>query len=165
MDNGITLKSHAVILAAGGRPNKLNIPGETEYYGKGVSYCAVCDGFFFRNKTALQLSVEATVPVRNPCIWPNWPKKSISFIAGMYCGPSGFFISGFKVNAISSWFGIQYPLRFLPIIRVCPPFGFRMSRHTKNRNLRWMACLFSLDSIPTEPWCRQAFKWITMDML
>lgn len=51
MDNGMTLKSHAVILAAGGRPNKLNIPGETEYYGQGVSYCAVCDGFFFRNKT------------------------------------------------------------------------------------------------------------------
>ncbi len=51
LDNGITLKAHAIILAAGGSPRKLNIPGETEYYGKGVSYCAVCDGFFFRNKT------------------------------------------------------------------------------------------------------------------
>jgi thioredoxin reductase (NADPH) len=44
------LKSHAVILASGGLPRKLNIPGEDEFYGKGVSYCAVCDGFFFRNK-------------------------------------------------------------------------------------------------------------------
>jgi thioredoxin reductase (NADPH) len=31
----------------------LNIPGEDEYYGKGISYCAVCDGFFFRNKTVV----------------------------------------------------------------------------------------------------------------
>ena len=45
------LKSHAIIMAAGGLPRKLNIPGEDELYGKGVSYCAVCDGFFFRNKT------------------------------------------------------------------------------------------------------------------
>jgi thioredoxin reductase (NADPH) len=45
------LKAHAVILATGGSPCKLNIPGEDDNYGKGVSYCAVCDGFFFRNKT------------------------------------------------------------------------------------------------------------------
>jgi thioredoxin reductase (NADPH) len=47
------LKSHALILASGGLPRKLNIPGEDEFYGKGVSYCAVCDGFFFRNKTVV----------------------------------------------------------------------------------------------------------------
>ena len=45
------LKAHAIILATGGSPRKLDIPGEDENYGKGVSYCAVCDGFFFRNKT------------------------------------------------------------------------------------------------------------------
>jgi thioredoxin reductase (NADPH) len=49
--NGKVLQSHAVILATGGTPRKLQIPGEDEYYGKGVSYCAVCDGFFFRDKT------------------------------------------------------------------------------------------------------------------
>ncbi len=48
---GDCLKAHAVILATGGSPRKLEVPGETEYYGRGVSYCAVCDGFFFRNKT------------------------------------------------------------------------------------------------------------------
>jgi thioredoxin reductase (NADPH) len=53
LDNSDSLKTHAVILASGGNPRKLNIPGENEYYGKGVSYCAVCDGFFFRNKTVL----------------------------------------------------------------------------------------------------------------
>ena len=50
LDGDERLKSHAVILASGGLPRKLNIPGEDEFYGKGVSYCAVCDGFFFRNK-------------------------------------------------------------------------------------------------------------------
>jgi thioredoxin reductase (NADPH) len=49
--DGSALQSHAVILATGGNPRKLNIPGEDELYGKGVSYCAVCDGFFFRDKT------------------------------------------------------------------------------------------------------------------
>src|SRR4051812_24197435 len=38
----------AVILTAGGTPSKLGVPGEAEYAGKGVSYCAVCDGHFFR---------------------------------------------------------------------------------------------------------------------
>lgn len=51
--NGDTLQTHAVILATGGNPRKLNIPGEEEQYGKGVSYCAVCDGFFFRDKTVV----------------------------------------------------------------------------------------------------------------
>lgn len=51
--NGDALKTHAVILATGGSPRKLDIPGERELYGKGVSYCATCDGFFFRGKTVI----------------------------------------------------------------------------------------------------------------
>jgi len=51
--NGEMLKAHAVILATGGNPKKLNVPGEQDLYGKGVSYCATCDGFFFRGKTVL----------------------------------------------------------------------------------------------------------------
>ena len=53
LDNGDRLSTHAVILATGGSPRELNIPGEKEFYGKGVSYCAVCDGFFFRDKTVV----------------------------------------------------------------------------------------------------------------
>ena len=53
LDNGDTLKTHALILGTGGYPRKLSIPGEDDNYGKGVSYCAVCDGFFFRNKTVV----------------------------------------------------------------------------------------------------------------
>ena len=51
--NGDLFKTHTVILATGGSPRKLDIPGEDEYYGKGVSYCGVCDGFFFREKTVV----------------------------------------------------------------------------------------------------------------
>jgi len=51
--SGDMLSSHALILAAGGSVRKLGIPGEAEYAGSGVSYCATCDGFFFRNKTTV----------------------------------------------------------------------------------------------------------------
>ena len=51
--NGEILNAHAVILATGGSPRKLGVPGELEYYGKGVSYCATCDGFFFRGKDVI----------------------------------------------------------------------------------------------------------------
>ena len=40
----------AVIVTAGGQPRKLEVPGEQEYAGRGVSYCAVCDGAFFRGE-------------------------------------------------------------------------------------------------------------------
>lgn len=50
-DEGVTYRSPAVILTAGGTPIKLNVPGEAEYAGRGVSYCAICDGAFFREQT------------------------------------------------------------------------------------------------------------------
>ena len=51
--DGTVLHSHAVILAAGGSARKLEVPGESESYGKGVSYCATCDGFFFRDRVVV----------------------------------------------------------------------------------------------------------------
>lgn len=41
----------AVIIASGAKNRKLNLPKEDEFIGKGVSYCATCDGMFFKNKT------------------------------------------------------------------------------------------------------------------
>lgn len=43
-------EAKAVIVATGAAPKKLGVPGEKEYVGHGVSYCATCDGFFFRDK-------------------------------------------------------------------------------------------------------------------
>jgi thioredoxin reductase (NADPH) len=47
---GQLYQAPAVILTAGGTPNKLEVPGEVEYAGRGVSYCAVCDGAFFKGE-------------------------------------------------------------------------------------------------------------------
>ncbi len=50
LGNGKILKGHAVIIATGGTPRKLGVPGEIEFLGRGVSYCAKCDGFFFHDR-------------------------------------------------------------------------------------------------------------------
>jgi thioredoxin reductase (NADPH) len=49
--SGSLYRAPAVILTAGGTPTKLGVPGEAEYAGRGVSYCAVCDGAFFKGET------------------------------------------------------------------------------------------------------------------
>lgn len=45
------IKSLAILLATGTKHRRLGVPGEEEFLGKGVSYCATCDGFFYKNKT------------------------------------------------------------------------------------------------------------------
>lgn len=49
--NGYYLKSRSLIYAAGANHLKLGVKGEDEFYGKGVSYCATCDGAFYKGKT------------------------------------------------------------------------------------------------------------------
>lgn len=44
------IKTKAIILATGAQPQKLKVKGEEKFYGRGVSYCATCDGAFFRGK-------------------------------------------------------------------------------------------------------------------
>lgn len=48
LEDGSTHSAHAVLVTVGGEPTKLGVPGESEYHGRGVSYCAVCDGAFFK---------------------------------------------------------------------------------------------------------------------
>ena len=50
--NGETVEAKTVILATGASPKTLGIPGERELTGHGVSYCATCDGAFYKNRTA-----------------------------------------------------------------------------------------------------------------
>lgn len=52
-DKNITLTADSIIIATGASPKKLNCPGENEYWGKGVSTCAVCDGAFYKDQSVL----------------------------------------------------------------------------------------------------------------
>jgi thioredoxin reductase (NADPH) len=48
--DGVEKRAKAVLIATGSDYNKLGIPGEAEFYGRGVHYCATCDGAFYREK-------------------------------------------------------------------------------------------------------------------
>lgn len=50
LEDGLEYTSKTVVLATGGVPRHLGVEGEKEFSGKGVSYCATCDGAFFKNK-------------------------------------------------------------------------------------------------------------------
>ena len=53
LDNGSTFTSNTIILTPGGRSRTLGVTGENDYKGKGISYCATCDGDFFTDKEIL----------------------------------------------------------------------------------------------------------------
>jgi len=50
VEGGSRYRAPAVVYTAGGTPTRLDVPGETEYMGRGVSYCAICDGAFFKGE-------------------------------------------------------------------------------------------------------------------
>jgi thioredoxin reductase (NADPH) len=53
LEDGREFHSRSVILTPGGRPRPLNIPGEEQFKGSGISYCATCDGEFFTGKKVI----------------------------------------------------------------------------------------------------------------
>ena len=48
--DGVDVKTRTVLIATGSDYNKIGVPGEAQYYGRGVHYCATCDGAFYRDK-------------------------------------------------------------------------------------------------------------------
>ncbi len=50
VDQAQLIKAKAIILATGSKPRSLGVPGEKEFAGKGISYCATCDGSFYEGK-------------------------------------------------------------------------------------------------------------------
>lgn len=50
LDNGNTYESRTVIVATGTKERQLDLPHADEFVGRGISYCAVCDGFFYKKK-------------------------------------------------------------------------------------------------------------------
>ncbi|MBO5998677.1 MAG: FAD-dependent oxidoreductase [Lachnospiraceae bacterium] len=75
IDNGISITEEAtkcIIIATGAKHALLGVDGETRFTGRGVSYCATCDGAFFRNKTAIvvgggDVAVEDAIYLSNLC--------------------------------------------------------------------------------------------------
>lgn len=53
IDDKKTLQAQAVIIATGATPKRLGVPGEDQYWGKGVTTCAVCDGAFYKDKKVI----------------------------------------------------------------------------------------------------------------
>jgi len=53
LSDGEIIKSKTVIIATGSKPRELGVPGEQEYRGKGVAYCAICDGPFFTDRKVI----------------------------------------------------------------------------------------------------------------
>ena len=53
IDDFETIKAKKIVIATGTTPGKLNIPGEQEYIGKGISYCATCDAKYYDNKEVI----------------------------------------------------------------------------------------------------------------
>lgn len=53
MDSGDTVTADTLIISTGASPRKLGVPGEEQLANRGVSYCATCDGFFFRGKKVI----------------------------------------------------------------------------------------------------------------
>lgn len=52
-ENNAVYRGKTVVIATGSRPKKLNVPGEETFYGRGVSYCATCDGPLFKDKDVI----------------------------------------------------------------------------------------------------------------
>ena len=50
---GTTYEARSLIICTGTSPRKLGVPGEDRFFGRGVSVCATCDGYFFRNRTVV----------------------------------------------------------------------------------------------------------------
>ncbi len=81
LEDGRIVKAKTVLIAFGGSPRKLNVPGEVEFSGKGVSYCATCDGPFYKGKHVVvagggNSAVEAAIDLARVATWVTLVHRS-----------------------------------------------------------------------------------------
>ena len=81
-----TFLGKTVVLATGADPRKLGVDHEEALVGRGVAYCAACDGMFYRGKTVVVVG-GATPPPQTPCCSAALQKRSFWFTAGTLSGP------------------------------------------------------------------------------
>jgi len=107
---GSTLATRAIIIATGKAPNRLAVPGEQEFTGRGVSYCATCDAAFFKNadvavvgpgESAADAALElATIGARVSLITLLPPKVPASMLDSLEAHENITVRTGFKVTEI-----------------------------------------------------------------
>ena len=84
LEGGEEVRARSVIIATGSSAKWLEIPSEKRLYGKGVSACAVCDGFFFRGQEVAVVG-GGIVRRRKRVIWPIFVIGSIYWCAVIKC--------------------------------------------------------------------------------
>ena len=153
--DGSVLRSHAIILATGGNPRKLNIPGEEEFYGKGVSYCAVCDGFFFRDKTVVVIGGGDTAAEES--LYLAKLVKQVYIVHRRDALRAGALLQQ-RVKAECKieilWNSVPPPSK--QMIVVSGQWILRIPRPVSSGSLPLMAFLFSSGLIPATNWFRPA---------
>ncbi len=107
LTSGGEYESRAVILANGAKRRHLGCPGEEEFAGRGVSYCATCDGAVFKGKDVVLVGGE-TPPWRTRCISPRYAAASRWFTEGNPSVGRGVWPKRCKATRISG-FSITRP--------------------------------------------------------
>lgn len=125
LEDGSEIRAKAVVLATGISRRKLNIPGEKELFGKGVSYCAVCDCNFYKGRRAVivgndseaAVSAEMMTRYASETSWVSWQteadgslvSKAAEAGVAMYQSRPKAVIGGSKVEALELEDGTVIP--------------------------------------------------------
>ena len=100
-------KSKALIIATGNKKIRPNIKGIQEFEGKGVSYCAICDGFFYKNKNVVVIG-NGKFAINEANIWKNIAKNVIILTNGEQMNEiSDFEINTMRIKQISGGLRVQ----------------------------------------------------------
>lgn len=105
-------RARTVVLACGASHRMLEIPGEQEFSGMGVSYCATCDGAFFKDKTAVvvgggNIAAEDALFLSRIC-----RKVLYGFTDVMHFGQIRSFRTVWQLRRISKWYGTAWQWRY-----------------------------------------------------
>ena len=132
------LRARALIVATGSRFTSLDIPGEEDFAGKGVSHCASCDGAFFIDKPVVVVG-GGDAAVDEGCTSPSTSPRSRWSTGGTRCGPAAPCKTA-PARPISSAFDGTPRSGRLRVGRVLSGCSSKTSRPARPPSWRWPAC-------------------------